>query len=229
MQKNYVYNVAMDTPITSTILFNIVLLFVGVGLFLRPVIWQRLALAAAFLLLIFTGLYYANFILIIWGVVLLIVNGFALVRFYLDEHRVKIPNKLTGIYDEVFSSMNPKEFLKIWKLGKTDRKKNHLVTMEGQDVDKLYFIIDGTVLIYKDSIAVKKVGPMSFIGEMSFWTNSTASADVKTDGETLFMIWEVKVLHALEKMDMELYMKFKNIIGNDLIGKASDSLRARQF
>ena len=90
----------------------------------------------------------------------------------------------------------------------------------GSNIDNLYLAIDGEVEVVLDTGVTKVLTKGNFIGELSFITGQTTSADVRVKGPqtTLLSREKEKLVGSLDN-DRVLSNAFDLIISTDVAGK----------
>ena len=66
---------------------------------------------------------------------------------------------------------------------------------------------------------IASIASGDFIGEMSFMSKQTASADVYSKNDVVVAYWTHADLNKLEEKNIKIYNKFLTIIGRDLVKK----------
>ena len=85
--------------------------------------------------------------------------------------------------------------------------------------DRLFLLLEGKVDVVKSGKVIAKLNTGDFVGEMSFMSNNTASADVIATGEVKYAYWTHKDLEKLSKKNHKVYNKFISVISCDLVRK----------
>jgi hypothetical protein len=207
---------------------GIILFHVGSLLFLtsylcKDILWLRLLTVISLLSLI--PFYYLRddplWPAMVWGSLYIIVNLAQLWSLYLNRKPVHFSELEEEIYSLVFSSLPRRFFHSMFQLGSMEQvEKGTLLIKKSQNIDKLYLVIDGEaeVLLPKgDSRTISKGG---FIGEQSFITGNTTSADVHIGADnTVLLTWSRETLSEYLNKDPVLSNAFDLVITIDIIGK----------
>ena len=125
------------------------------------------------------------------------------------------------MYDAVFSSLPLRAYRNLFRLGYITRPEGgELLIRRGSNIDNLYLVIDGEVEVVLDTGVIKGLTKGSFIGELSFITGQTTSADVRVKGpRTTLLSWEKEKLVGSLDNDRVLSNAFDLIISTDVAGK----------
>ena len=127
----------------------------------------------------------------------------------------KIRHQMQG-----FVRFAPEEFMTLLHRGKwADVSAGELIAVQDRKLEHVFFIHTGEVSIQRDreEIATSKSG--QFVGEMSFLTNSNASATVKAMEPTRYICWDKTTLQELKKEEPKLYHTMIATINLDLVSK----------
>ena len=126
------------------------------------------------------------------------------------------------LYETLFKDLSPVEYLKVTKIaewktfksGETIIRQEHLVT-------DLILIYNGTVDVKVKNKKVAELKDGQFVGEMSFLTEKSATADcvVKHDAECL--MWKQPEFKDLLKRNPSLYYTIQGLLSNQLVSYSS--------
>ena len=126
------------------------------------------------------------------------------------------------LYETLFRDLSPVEYLKVTKIanwktfksGETIIRQEHLVT-------DLILIYNGTVdvVVGKKKVAELKDG--QFVGEMSFLTEKSATADCVIKHDTECLMWKQPEFKDLLKRNPSLYYTIQGLLSNQLISYSS--------
>ena len=122
------------------------------------------------------------------------------------------------LYETLFRDLSPVEYLKVTKIanwktfksGETIIRQEHLVT-------DLILIYNGTVdvVVGKKKVAELKDG--QFVGEMSFLTEKSATADCVVKHDTECLMWKQPEFKDLLKRNPSLYYTIQGLLSNQLV------------
>ena len=122
------------------------------------------------------------------------------------------------LYETLFKDLSPVEYLKVTKIanwktfksGETIIRQEHLVT-------DLVLIYNGTVdvVVGKKKVAELKDG--QFVGEMSFLTEKSATADCVVKHDTECLMWKQPEFKDLLKRNPSLYYTIQGLLSNQLV------------
>ena len=123
-----------------------------------------------------------------WNFVFISLNLYHIAILIYEKRPIKMAPKDKELYETLFRDLSPVEYLKITKIanwkkfkaGDTLIRQDHLVT-------DLILIYNGTVDVIVEDNKVAQLKDGQFVGEMSFLTEKSATADciVKHDTECI--------------------------------------------
>lgn len=189
----------------------------------RDILWLRVLTVAAGLSLIpFYGSCSEHVLWapIAWNIVFMTVNVVQ-IGFLLRERR---PQLFAGaeqeLYATVFADLNPGEFRRLLKLGSwEDVAAGTTLVHRDTLVEDMMVLQSGAMEVRVDDDVIARLAAKQFIGEMSFLTGHTATADVVATEPCRVLVWSQESLsEALEKKP-GLAFKIRGILGRDVVAK----------
>lgn len=193
------------------------------ALAVRDILWLRnLMIVAQFL-----ATYYAyatnNMYSVFWHCLFIGMNSIQVVRVVRERRPVPIPESLQDIASKKFTSMTTREFLNFWNIGDAHSFVNEPIIKDGSFPEKVALIVSGTVEVRKHQHVVNKLSRSRFVGEMSYLSNKSASAEVFAVDQVDVICWQIYKLKQLEKTNPALLQKFHSIIGEELAEKIRET------
>jgi len=207
---------------------GIILYHVGALLFLtsylcKDILWLRiLTVTSLFSLILY---YYLRdnplWPAVAWGSLYIIVNLSQLWVLYLSRKPVRFSELQEEIYHLVFGSLPRRFFHSMFQLGSVEQvEKGTLLIKRGQPLNRLYLVIDGEAEVLLPNGDTRTISKGGFIGEQSFITGNTTSADVHIGTDNIVLLtWSRETLSALLNKDPVLSNAFDLVITTDVIGK----------
>jgi hypothetical protein len=121
------------------------------------------------------------------------------------------------------NALTPGEFRRLTALGKwKTASENTTLTVEGQVLSRLYYILEGEVDIEKSGRQIE-VKPELFIGEIAYLLQKPATATVKLKPGALFIEWEHAALQKAFAKQEGLKHALSALLSTDLAGKVARS------
>ena len=160
-------------------------------------------------------------IAIFWNGVFIVVNLYHIAILIYEKRPVKMSPKDRELYDTMFKSMSPVEFLKITKIAKWKKFKvgDEIIT-QSKPVKDLHLIYNGTVDVVVGIEPVAELKDGQFVGEMSFLTEKPATATCVVRHETECLVWDQQSFKDLLKRNPSLYFSIQSLLS----AQVSDAL-----
>ena len=186
-------------------------------------IWLRSTLIIAALL----ELYYSFNITseplwtdIIWSIVFVGTNLWWVSVLYYEKLTLNLGDHEKRMLELTFSKMNPTHFKKLLRLG-TIRTvpENTSLIKEKTQINELMLIIKGLVKITRNDKILAYVKDGRFVGEMSFMSGETTTADCDTLEETEMIVWDKAILTEFLKKNEDIKKELNDVFSEDLIKK----------
>ena len=158
---------------------------------------------------------------IVCTALLVCVNLYYICVLLAERRPVHLTPMERSMYDAVFSSLALRAYRNLFRLGHITRPEDgELLIRRGSNIDNLYLVIDGEVEVGLDTGEIKGLTKGSFIGELSFITGQTTSAEVRVkDPQTTLLRWGKAGLVGWLDNDSILSNAFDLIISTDVAGK----------
>jgi Popeye protein conserved region len=175
--------------------------------------------------LAYTGYYYTVAEKPLWDAMFWssanIVINLLMISFVLRDQRMQnLSDDELKLYAK-FNSLSPGEFRKLLTMGKWNKAENWTtLTVEGQSVSHLHYILEGNVDIDKSGRKIA-VEPGLFIGEIAYLKQRPASATVKAAPGTLYMSWTHDALTTAKLKYEGLSAAIDRLINADLAEKVA--------
>ena len=119
-----------------------------------------------------------------------------------------------------FKSLTSYEFLKFWKSGQVKQVEKDFKIIERETkLNSIILLLNGQVRVQKKGAHITNLPRGSFLGEMSFITKGSASADVIADDDVSYIEWTNEELMKIKANNKDFWTKIQNILLNDLIIK----------
>ncbi len=134
---------------------------------------------------------------------------------HLDENQLRLFRALPAL--------SPGQFRSLLKLGQWNKAgEDHILTREGQQLDMLYYVLDGEISIQKGDRRFM-IGPLKFIGELAYMRDKPASATVRIPKGTVYVSWPQAALKKISLRDEALRNALQAMLSADLAEKLATS------
>jgi hypothetical protein len=159
---------------------------------------------------------------IFWSVMFTVVNLGMIGLIVADTMHFNLTaneKKLFGLLE----NLTPGEFRQLLGAGKEELAKvPAVITREGQILEKLYFILDGTMTIEKGGQRWPSES-QTFIGEIAFLLARPATATVTLEAGTVYFVWDAEPLHRLLRGSPALNTALSAIMNKKLAQKVASA------
>ena len=157
-----------------------------------------------------------------WSTGLAVANLIGILRVILDRRRSgALENE--DCFLDMMKVLTPGEFRRLMQMAQwhTVSEATQL-TVEGEPVPSLYFVIDGKIDIEKAGRTFT-LPPGIFIGEVTFLLGGTASASVSLPAGAKYIEWPKKLLHKAVDRTPALGAAMERLFNRELARKVSVS------
>lgn len=157
---------------------------------------------------------------IAWNGLFAVVNLVQIARLILERRPVFLGEDDLRLYNMVFRSLSPREFMKLLSTAKHRKAvEGELLLKQHEPVRELTLVSKGKALVELDGRPVAEVSPGQFVGEMGFLTDQNASASVIASIDLEYLAWAINDLRDLFEASPSLHVKVQGILGVDLVEK----------
>jgi hypothetical protein len=161
---------------------------------------------------------------IAWNLLFIGINLIQIVLLVRERRPVMLTEDQQRLYHLAFQSVTTREFLKLLELARWEEAADgQFIVRKGQDIDRMMVIHSGSASIRSGERTVAQLGPGQFVGEMSFITGDTTSADVVALKTLRYVSWSKDSLRCLLDERPQLKVALQDAIGTDLVGKLKAS------
>lgn len=193
------------------------------GASFEKMIWLRSTLILAALL----ELYYSFNITteplwtdIIWSIVFVGTNLWWVSVLYYEKLTLNLGEHEKRMLELTFSKMNPIHFKKLVRLStKKTVPENTSLIKENTRINELMLITKGLVKITRNDNILAYVKDGRFVGEMSFMSGETTTANCDTLEETEMIVWDKTVLTEFLRKNENIKKELNDVFSEDLIKK----------
>lgn len=155
-----------------------------------------------------------------WQSCFLTVNLVNLLVLLYSRRRASFDEHEQLAYHLRFSDLKPYEARPIFQhADKLLLEPGHVLLRDGEKNQSLYLILQGQCRVQKNGAEVAVLGQGQFVGELSFLSHETVSADVMTVGQVRLMRWERRRLLPLFKRQGLYESYFYGLCSLDVAGK----------
>jgi len=187
----------------------------------KDILWLRLlsVVAGVLLLAFFFEQITPPWASIAWNALFLAINLAQSWRLILERRPVRLTEREMRLYQLVFRSLTPREFVKLLALGRWQEAlpEARLVERE-RALDCLMVIASGRTAV-KLGDRVVELSEGRFVGEMSFITGEPPAADVVALDAVRYVAWPKADLSKFLADHPALRAAWQAVLGADLVSK----------
>ena len=153
-----------------------------------------------------------------WNFVFIGLNMYHIAVIIYEKRPIKMAPKDKELYETLFKDLSPVEYLKITKIANWKKfKTGDTLIREAHLVTDLILIYNGTVDVKVKGKKVAQLKDGQFVGEMSFLTEKSATADCVVKHDTECLMWKQPEFKELLKRNPSLYYTIQGLLSNQLI------------
>ena len=204
-------------PIGVEILINAAYFIFLFSLVVRDVLWLRIIMSVATLLVIVYATLIDRTSILVWNCVFMGINVVQIVRILIERRPITLPPHLEEIFSDCFANRSRRDFLNFWGFGREVELDNEQVCTEGREPGRMFYITDGEAEVSRKGEVIATRERLNFIAELSFFTGKPASADVTVRGKA--MVWTRDKLEDLKKIKPDLVQALRESIGHSVCQK----------
>ncbi len=157
---------------------------------------------------------------IAWSSLFATVNLFQIFLLVKERWPVSLIGMEREVYDRIFHSLTPGEFVKLLNLGEwREHPEGEALVKDGEVVEQMMLLCQGEAVVQKGELEIARLRPGQFVGEMSFITRNKASANVVSVSATQVLTWPQKELQAYLDKKGDVAFKLRGVLGTDLVRK----------
>lgn len=190
--------------------------------FMRDILWLRVITVAA----IFLGFPYYYFqpeilwSLIGWGFVFIIINVYRIIQIMYDRRPIQFTEEHERIWKTAFHRIQPRYARQLFAAGTTKTiKSEETIVSQGDKMDDLMLISEGTVQLMLNDQVVEKIGAGHFIGSAMFLETDydmPSITTIKPIGDIRVITWNRAELRKLAEKDINFSTAIAATMGLDI-------------
>lgn len=154
-----------------------------------------------------------------WNALFAFINAVHAIVVIRERLGIALPEELRAFYEQTFAALSPREFLRLWRMGKVEYATDTPLIIEGERPRQLFFLLEGELKVARGGQELARLRQGRFFAEMSFLTGEPASADVHAQGRVRYLAWPNEQLHDWRRVRPTLWTKLLSALGKDLVDK----------
>ena len=193
---------------------------------MRDILWLRIltVTAACFLLPYFYFQADPLYPAIFWNLIFMALNVYWICRLLLERRPVKLSDEEKQLCHIAFRTLTPREMKKILNLSSwEDANPGECFVSMDDPLKRLILIYSGKANVELDGQKVGELHAGQFIGEMSYFTEEVAAANVVAAEATRYVSWPKDRLKNYLDHNSDLRAAFQIILGSVLAKRLQDT------
>ena len=200
----------------ATIAGHLAFGLIAFSFLVKDILWLRVVSILATLFSVLYNFYKPAeplWLAINWNIVFVLVNIYHISVIFYEKRPVKMNAKNEELYQTLFKELSPVEYLKISKVAQWKTfKSGEALTRQEHLVCDLILIYNGTVDVAVDGKKVAELKDGQFVGEMSFLTEKSATADCIAKHDSECLVWKQREFKELLKRNPSLYFTIQSLL-----------------
>ena len=205
----------------ATIAGHLAFGLIAFSFLVKDILWLRFVSILASLFSVLYNFYIPDqpmWLAINWNIVFVLVNLYHIAVIIYEKRPIKMAPKDKELYETLFKDLSPVEYLKISKVAQWKKyKSGETIIRQDHLVPDLILIYNGTVDVVVDKKKVAELKDGQFVGEMSFLTEKSATADCVVKHDTECLMWKQPEFKDLLKRNPSLYYTIQSLLSNQLV------------
>ena len=161
---------------------------------------------------------------IFWNLLFIALNLFWIARLLLERRPVKLTEDERRLCQIAFHTLTPREMKKILDLASWEKaEKGECFVTRGTALDRLILIHSGKADVVLESVKVDELQAGQFIGELGYFTDEVAAANVVANEATRYVAWPKHRLKLYLEKNADLRAAFQVILGSVLAKRLKDN------
>ena len=161
---------------------------------------------------------------IFWNLLFIALNLFWIARLLLERRPVKLTEDEQRLCQIAFHTLTPREMKKILDLASWEKaEKGECFVTRGTALDRLILIHSGKADVVLEGVKVDELQAGQFIGELGYFTDEVAAANVVANEATRYVAWPKHRLKLYLEKNADLRAAFQVILGSVLAKRLKDN------
>ena len=153
----------------------------------------------------------------IWNVLFLAVNVVNVILLLLARRPVVLSPDEEQLYNLVFNSLSPREFLKLLSLGEwREGEAGETLIFSGQYNSTVSILCRGEAISFADGTEQIKIPEGKLIGIASVLMGDPLPVDIKLKTPSRYICWHIEPLRKFLDQQPEIRVKLQQIVSHDL-------------
>ncbi len=157
-----------------------------------------------------------------WTIMNVLVN-IGMIGILLHDKRMSLLSDNEMTLFRCLETLTPGQFRKLLAIASWHQPEEPAqLTTEGTELDSLYYVLEGKVLIDKQGRRIEADSKL-FIGEIAFLRNKVATATVTLPARALYVSWQQSALRTLLRKNDDMKNAMGALLSADMADKVAKS------
>ncbi|MEM6728418.1 MAG: cyclic nucleotide-binding domain-containing protein [Pseudomonadota bacterium] len=160
---------------------------------------------------------------IVGSVLIGLSSAQGVIRLWLSRMVWVVPKEARDIYGRM-GQIEPGLFRQLYRAAdRAKARKDVVLTRQGEAVDRLWYLVGGTLQVEREGQEAAMISQSGFVGEIAWLTNGAATATVTAREGAEILSWPTKKLRGATRKSVRLELALDSLIAQDLARKLSKS------
>ena len=203
----------------TTLILNVAYLILLGSTFTKTILWLRAVLICSSTAFVVYGIVSGISSVAAWNAVAGVLHVYQLVVYLRARRSVLVSAEDEHLRQRLFPGLDQFDFATLWSVGEPCTYENEQLIAAGASQDWTALILDGLVEIRRGDDVVAELGPGALVGELSYISESAATADAFAIGPVRLRRWQQAQLHALDALNPAAGRAFHRFLLRDMASK----------
>lgn len=155
-----------------------------------------------------------------WTVLFLAINLYHITHILLERRPVRLSPDEQQLYDLTFHTFEPREFLKLAKLGEwRTAEVGDKIRHRGQPITHISVPISGRIAAMQGEEKIGELGPGELVGAGIALTGQPAAIDAEFTEDARYIRWSVTEIRKFLDENPELALKFNDAVNRHMVAQ----------
>ena len=155
-----------------------------------------------------------------WTALFMVINLYHITRILLERRPVKLSADQQRLYDLAFQNFEPREFLRLSKVGKWETARpGERLLKEGEVITQISMPISGSISVTRGGQKVATMGPGELIGAGIALTSQSSQYEAEFAEDGRYMSWLKSDIDKFIEKNPDLSRKFNDVVNRYLVAQ----------
>lgn len=144
-------------------------------------------------------------------------------RLWISRLEWSVPREARAVFQRI-GQIEPGLFRQLYRASeKLEVSQDFVLTQQGEPVEKLWYLVEGTMRVERFGQPAVDIHQSGFVGEIAWLTQGAATATVTAREGAQLLSWPTKSLRRATRRSARLELALDSLIAQDLARKLSTS------